>query len=302
VATSVGIIPSLIIGIREGIEAALVIGIILGYLAKIERGHLKRYVYGGTAAASVVSAGVAAILVALTIEWEGFGEQVFEGAAMLVAVAVLTSMVLWMMKASTSIKAHVQRRIDAALNERQGVGLMVLSFVVVLREGIETALFVFGAGTLTSPSEAVVGVSLGLLVAAVIGVGIIRVSWRINLKRFFQGTGVFLVLIAAGLFAHAIHELQEAFSWTFGSVALYDLTLVFPDDASNPAGYLLRGILGYNAAPTVLEAAGYVAYWAVVIVVYFGIRGGRITAVTRPLRRVWSAISGRKEPANVEGD
>ncbi len=179
---------------------------------------------------------------------------------------------------------------------------MVLSFVVVLREGIETALFVFGAGTLTSPSEAVVGVSLGLLVAAVIGVGIIRVSWRINLKRFFQGTGVFLVLIAAGLFAHAIHELQEAFSWTFGSVALYDLTLVFPDDASNPAGYLLRGILGYNAAPTVLEAAGYVAYWAVVIVVYFGIRGGRITAVTRPLRRVWSAISGRKEPANVEGD
>src|SRR5207247_8721474 len=89
-------------------------------------------------------------------------------------------------------------------------------------------------------------------------------------------------------------------SWTLGSAALYDLTIVFPDDPSNPAGYLLRGILGYNAAPTVLEAAGYVAYWVVVILAYFGIRGGRITLVTRPFRRLWSAISGRKGSAKAE--
>ncbi len=85
-------------------------------------------------------------------------------------------------------------------------------------------------------------------------------------------------------------------------MAVYNLTLVFPDDASNPAGYLLRGILGYNAAPTVLEAAGYVAYWVVVILAYLGIRGGRIAVVSRPFRRFWIAISGRKEPASAEAE
>jgi len=291
---AVGIIPNLIIGLREGIEAALIIGIILGYLVKIGRGSLNRYVYLGTAGAMGVSAGVAAVLVLMTIEFEGFGEQVFEGVAMLVAVAVLTSMVLWMMKASRSIKVHVQQRIDAALRGQQAFGLVLLSFVVILREGVETALFVFGAGRLTSPLEAIIGVAVGLLVAAIIGIGLIRVSWRIDLKRFFQVTSVFLVVIAAGLFAHAVHELREAINWSLGSATLYDLTRSFPDDASNAAGYLLRGIVGYSAAPTVLESSAYVAYWIVVGLVYLGIRSGKITAVSEPLRRAWRALFGRK--------
>jgi high-affinity iron transporter len=298
---AVGIIPSLIIGLREGIEAALVIGIIVGYLVKLDLGHLKRYVYEGTIAAAGVSVGVAAVLIALTIEWEGFGEQVFEGVAMLVAVAVLTSMLLWMIKASKSIKVHVQQRIDAVLNERQVFGLTLLSFVIVLREGIETALFVFGAGALTSPPEAIVGVAGGLVVAAVIGVGIVRVAWRINLRRFFQVTAVFLLLIASGLFALAVRELQEAFRWNFGP-PLYNLTSVFPDDASNVAGYLLRGIIGYSAAPTVLEGAAYVAYWVAVVLVYIGIRTGRIAIVTRPLRRAWNALFGRRVPTRMDAE
>jgi len=295
-------IPSLIIGLREGIEAALVIGIILGYLAKIGRSGLKRSVYGGTIAAFLASAGVAAALIAATVEFAGFGEQVFEGGAMLVAVAVLTSMVLWMIKASRNIQIHVQQRIDAVLSGRQAFGLVLLSFVVVFREGIETALFVFGAGALTSPLEAVLGVGLGLLVAGIVGLGIIRVSWRINLRRFFQATGVFLVIIAAGLFAHAVHELQEALAWGFGSAPVYDLRLILPDDSSNVAGYLLRGIVGYTAAPTVLEVSAYVAYWIVLILVYLGIRTGKIAAVTDPLRRVWHRISRRGLQAHADVD
>ncbi len=283
---AVGIIPNLIIGLREGIEAALIIGIILGYLVKIERGSLKRYVYFGTAGAMGVSAGVAAVLVLMTIEFEGFGEQVFEGVAMLVAVAVLTSMVLWMMKASRSITVHVQQRIDAALRGQQAFGLVLLSFIVILREGVETALFVFGAGRLTSPFEAIIGVALGLLVAGIIGV--------------FQVTSVFLVVIAAGLFAHAVHELQEAFNWSLGSATLYNLTSSFPDDASNVAGYLLRGIVGYSAAPTLLESTAYVAYWIVVGLVYLGIRSGKITAVSEPLRRAWRALFGRKSQPQAD--
>ncbi|HEY5539495.1 MAG TPA: FTR1 family protein, partial [Thermoplasmata archaeon] len=170
---TVGIIPSLIIGVREGIEAALVIAIFLGYLVKIERAPLKRYVYVGTIAAFFASAGVAAVLFAATVEFEGFGEQIFEGVTMLVAVAVLTSMVLWMMKAARNIKAHVQQRIDAILKQSAIYGLALLSFVVVFREGVETALFMFGAGALTSPFEAILGVGLGLLIAGIIGVGIV---------------------------------------------------------------------------------------------------------------------------------
>jgi len=299
VATTVGIIPSLIVGVREGIEAALVIGIILGYLVKIGRGGLKRHVYVGTAGAFFASAAVAAVLFVVKVQFEGFGAQIFEGAATLVAVAVLTSMVLWMMKAARSIKAHVQQRIDAVITESQAFGLALLSFAVVFREGVETALFMFGAGALTSPVEAIVGVSLGLLIAGIVGIGIVRVSWRINLKLFFQATGVFLVIIAAGLFAHAVHELQEAFGWTFGSALVYDLRIAFSDEPSNTLGYLLRGIVGYTAAPTVLESVAYLAYWVILVLVYLGIRTGRISLVTGPLRRAWRAISGRKLQAGA---
>lgn len=299
---AVGIIPSLIIGVREGIEAALVIGIFLGYLVKIERAALKRYVYAGTIGAFLASGGVAAALFVAKVEFAGFGEQVFEGLTMLVAVVVLTSMVLWMMKAARSIKIHVQQRIDAILKQSAVYGLALLSFVVVFREGVETALFMFGAGALTSPVEAILGVGLGLLIAAIIGVGIVRVSWRLNLRRFFQATGVFLVIIAAGLFANAVHELQEAFLWQFGSEAVYDLRRVFPADPANTAGYLLRGIIGYSDAPTFLAVVAYAAYWIVVILAYFGIRTGKISVVTIPLRRAWAALTGRKAPAGADPD
>ena len=298
--TAVGIIPSLVIGVREGIEAALVIGIILGYLVKIQRGGLKRYVYSGTIAAFLVSAGVAGALIALTWEFQGVGQQLFEGITMLVAVTVLTSMVLWMIQAARSIKVHVQERIDAVLRQSEVFGLGLLSFVIVLREGVETALFVFGAGALTSPFEAVLGVGLGLLIAGVIGVGIIRVSWRLNLRRFFQVTGVFLVIVAAGLFSNAVLELREALGWQL--LPVYNLTAIFPANETNTAGYLLRGIIGYSDAPTLVEAAAYVGYWIVVILAYLGIRTGKITIVTAPLRRAWNAILGRRVSAGAEAE
>src|SRR5437016_2039668 len=105
---------------------------------------------------------------------------------MLVAVAVLSSMVLWMMNAARSIKTHVQERIEAVLKQSAVFGLTLLSFVVVFREGVETALFMFGAGALTCPVEAFLGVGLGLLIAGIIGVGIVRVSWRLTLRGSAQ--------------------------------------------------------------------------------------------------------------------
>lgn len=298
-----GLAPGLIIGLREGIEAALVIGIILGYLAKVRRRDLNRYVYGGTVGAFVASAGLAGALFALSVDFADSAiEPLFEGSAIILAVLVLTSMIFWMMKASKDIQLHVQKRIDSLLVGSQVFGLAVLSFIMVFREGVETALLMFGAGAQTSAGEATVGVGLGLIAAGILGVGIVRLSWRIPLRQFFQVTGAALVIIAAGLFAAGVHELQEGFGWAFGSSLVYNLSGVFPAGPENPLGYLLRGIVGYTDAPTVLEAIAYVGYWIFAAVVYLGIRTGKISLVTNPLRRFWRSIApGRvKVPAETE--
>ena len=146
----------------------------------------------------------------------------FAAGALILAVVGLTSMGFWMMKASKNLSVHVRKRIDAYLDGSRFVGLVALSFLVVFREGIETALLMFGAGAETTAADATVGVGLGLLVAGVLGVGIMRLSWRIPLHRFFQVTGVALVVIGAGLFAWGIHRRSSWYATGFavGAVAL----------------------------------------------------------------------------------
>lgn len=292
----VNVAPGLIIGVREGIEAALVIGVIVGYLNKVSRFELRRFVYAGAAAAVAASALVAAAIFLVAGTFVGPAEALFEGFAMVLAVAVLTSMLFWMMTASKNIRVHVEHRIDAVLSRSQAFGLAALAFLVVVREGIETALFMYGAGAITSPLDSVVGVGVGLVVASVIGAGIIRASWRINLRRFFQVTGVALVVIAAGLFANGIAELQEGFGWTFASGFVYDWSAVLPDE-TNAVGSLLRGIIGYSEHPTVLAAAAYIAYWSFAILIYLGIRSGRLPAALARLRGARAPAS----PMNAEG-
>lgn len=297
-----GIAPGLIIGLREGLEAALVVGIILGYLVKVGRAGLRRYVYAGTVGAFVASSALAGLLFLLGAAFEGPAEAAFEGTALILAVVVLTSMVFWMMRASKNISAHVQQRIDSVLGGSRLLGLVGLSFLVVFREGVETALLMFGAGAETTAADATVGVALGLLVAGILGVGIMRLSWRIPLQRFFQITGAALIIIGAGLFATGIGEFQEAFGWTLGRGLVYNLAGVFSSGPENPAGYLLRGVVGYNDAPTVLESVGYVAYWAFTLLVYLGIRSGKIQVVVGPLRRAWRSLlpSGKSPSGGTE--
>lgn len=286
----VDVAPGLIIGIREGIEAALVIAVIVGYLNRTTRSGLRKYVYLGSAAAGVVSALVAGAIFLVSAEFAGPAEALFEGFTMVLAVVVLTSMLFWMMSAAKNIRAHVEERLDAVLRRSQVFGLAALAFLVVVREGIETALFMYGAGTLTTPLDSVVGVGVGLVIAGFVGAGIVHASWRIDLRRFFQITGVALTIIAAGLFANGVSELQEGFGWGFGSGFVYDWSAILPDD-TNPAGSLLRGIVGYSQRPTVLAALAYVAYWGFAILLYLGIRNGRLPAALSRLRRTRETVA-----------
>ena len=295
---AVGIVPSLIVGLREGIEAALVVGIILAYLTKIEQKALHRYVYYGVLAALAASAVGAAIWAVTLGEFKGAGEQLFEGIAAILAVIVLTSMILWMMKAAKNIRKHVEHRIDVLVDRRQVLGLASLAFIAVFREGVETVLFMAGLKGAATTADIVAGVGLGVLVAAFLGFALFRASWKINLKRFFQVTGVFLIVIAAGLFQLGVHELQEAYGWGLDGT-VYDSKGFLPDklpDGSDPSGAqivgaLLRGIVGYNDDPSQLELIAYGLYWVFTVLTYWGIKTGRIEIVTRPLRSAWAAMT-----------
>lgn len=297
----VGLVPGLVVGLREGVEAALVVGIVMAYLRKIGQDSLRRYVYIGTLAAVVASVAIAAAFAVFVGEFEETaGGMLFEGFAAILAVVVLTSMIFWMMNAAKDIRQHVERRIETLVDRRQVMGLASLAFVAVFREGVETVLFMAGLAGFSTTTDVTVGVGIGLLAAVFVGYGVFAASWRVDLRRFFQATSLLLVVIAAGLFALGVHELQDAGVLPWLSGPTYDLTQAFPDSEANPFGYLLRGLVGYNDDPTQLEVVAYAAYWAFAALVYWGIRSGKIAIVTRPLRAVWAALRRASRPSPAD--
>ena len=150
---SVGILPSLVIGLREGIEAALIIGILLAYLTKIGQKPLRRYVLYGTGAAIAANLVVLAALFSMSFNLDEAAGQAFEGFATLLAVVVLTSMIFWMVKASRNLRKEFEQRIDSLVDRRHAVGLASLAFIAVFREGIETVLLTAGQAGLSSPGD-----------------------------------------------------------------------------------------------------------------------------------------------------
>lgn len=259
---------SFVIALREGIEAALIVSIVLAYLKQVGASDRAKYVWAGTAIAVVLSAIVGVAIFVAGAEFEGEAEEIFEGLVTLAAVTVLTWMIFWMRRQGARIRTELQEKVDTAL-VAGGFALAGLAFFAVLREGIETALFLFAAaqGTAVEGSEVsavtqLVGAVLGLAIAVILGVLIYRGGIRMNLRSFFRVTGMLLVVVAAGLFAYALHELQEAGWLPFLESTAYDLSATLPDDSG--LGAILRGLVGYNADPTWLEVVGWAGYLIVV--------------------------------------
>jgi high-affinity iron transporter len=263
---------SFVIALREGIEAALIVSIILAYLKQLEATDRSRLVWWGTGLAIALSVGVGIAVFAAGAEFEGRTEEIFEGLVTLAAVAVLTWMIFWMRRQGARIRSELQEKVDTAL-VTGGLALAGLAFFAVLREGIETALFLFAAaqgtaveGTEVAPAAQLVGAALGLAVAIVLGVLLYRGGIRMNLRTFFRVTGWILIVVAAGLFAYSLHELQEAGWIPILEAHAYDLSATLPDDEG--AGAILRGLVGYNADPTWLEVVGWLGYLLVVGLLY----------------------------------
>jgi len=273
----------LVTGLREGVEAALIVCIILAYLARTGNGRYAGPIWIGVGAAVLASLTIG---IALFITVGGLPEpyeQVFEGATLVVAAAVVTWMLFWMRRQASSVRGELQAAVARVLDHGGVVGLALLAFTAVLREGLETSIFLVGQVQAAAnagdggPLGVLVGAILGLVVAAGLGYGFYRGSRRIDLPRFFRWTGIALVFIAAGLLAGAIHEFVEIGAIGFGTATAFDLSGVLSDTSG--VGGFLRALIGYRAAPEVLPLVVHVTYLVVVLGLY--LRPARVPVVSR---------------------
>ena len=259
---------SLLITLREGLEAALIIGIILAYLARTDNRQGFKPVWLGVSLAVLGSLIAGAAIFLLAGEFSGQAEEIFEGLAMFVAVGVLTWMIFWMRKQAVNIKVHLHAQIQSVLTSGSALGLVILAFVVVVREGIETVLFLFAATRVAeSPLLFTVGGFLGLAIAIVIGYSIYKGSSRLNLRTFFNVTSLVLIVFAAGLLAHGIHEFHEAGIIPPIIEQVWDINHILPEKST--FGRFLTTIVGYNGNPSLVEVVAYPVYLALALGSYF---------------------------------
>ncbi len=273
-------IASFVITFREALEAALIVGIVLGYLSKTNQTKYNRIVYLAIGAAIAASIAGAVAFTRLAGGFTGRAEEIFEGAAMLIGAALLTTMILWMMR-QRHVAAELRERVATEVAESHRFGLFALVFVSVLREGIETVIFL-GAASFVSVDNSLIGALAGLLAAVVLGYAIFAGSMRLDLKKFFTLTSILLILFAAGLVAHGVHELQEAGIIPVVVEHVWDINPALNPDGSYPllhenglVGSILKTLVGYNGNPSLLEVVSYVGYLLLVFVLWRRIENQR---------------------------
>ena len=280
----------LLTGLREGVEAALIVSIICAYLARTGNlGHLRR-VGLGVAAAVVASAALGLVIFVTLGELRSPWEQVFEGTTMLLAAAVVTAMLFWMRRQASSVAGQLQRALERVLSTGGAWSLALLAFTAVIREGLETALFLVGQATAATTSaggagaaSVLAGAAVGLAISVGLGYAFYRGSRRLNLGRFFRWTGVLLVFIAAGLLSSAVHEFVEIGWITLGAQSAFDISRTLSNDAG--AGLFLRALFGYSSTPEVVALAAWGSYLVVILSLY--------------LRPVPAGPAARPKPAPV---
>jgi len=271
-------ISAFLITLREGLEMSLIVGILLAYLART--GHRREFpaVWAGVAFAALVSLAAGGIIFATAGEFTGRGEQLFEATAFFTAVAVLTYMIFWMRREAVTIRASLQARMSEALQAGSRAALVVLAWVSVGREGVETALFFFATVRASSPFAAGLGGTLGLGTAVLVGWLLYRGTYRLDLRMFFNITSALLLFVGAGLLTRGIGELHEAglvpalvqHVWNSNRFVSQTSTM----------GNLLEAMFGYTSTPSLLQVIAYAVYLAAVGWSY--LRPVRMPAGARP--------------------
>ena len=259
--------PSLLLSLREGLEAALIIGITIAVLNKIKRPELKPAVWIGAATAVVFSLLAAVLLNLLGAAFEGRAEEIFEGVAMLLAAGLLTWMIFWMQKRSNNLRQELETDTRRAVIQGGQKALFVLAFLAVGREGLELALFLLAASAASSAWQTLIGALLGLILSVILGWILFATTRRLNLKAFFQVTSILLILFAAGLVAHGIHEFNEAGLIPPVVEHVWDMNHLL--DENSTQGELLKALFGYNGNPSLTEVVAYSSYF---VLLWIGIQ------------------------------
>ncbi len=275
-----------LIGLREGLEAALVVSILVAYLVKSGRGDRLRPVWVGVLAAVGMSLAFGALLTFTSQSLSFEAQEAFGGMLSIVAVVFVTWMIFWMRRTARGLSKELRQRVDTALAIGAGA-LALTAFLAVGREGLETSLFIWSAVQSTGQGvQPVVGATLGLLTAVVLGYLFYKGAVRINLSKFFTWTGAALIIVAAGVLAYGVHDLQEAGVLPGLNSLAFDISGAVPPDSWY--GTLLRGTLNLTAETTWLQAFAWLAYVIPVTVLFF-----------RPARPVVSAAPAAAPAASA---
>lgn len=257
-------LPSYLLSLREGIEAALIIGIVLGALRQMRRTDLSSAFWIGVVSASLLSVIAGVILTTLGLSFEGRAEQIFEGITMLLAAGVLTWMIFWMSRQARTIKGELESGVHKAAFEGGKRGLFALAFLAVLREGIELALFLVASVFASDVQQTLLGAFLGLGTAILLGWSLFATTVRLDLRRFFRVTGFLLILFAAGLVAHGVHEFNEAGVIPAAIEHVWDFNPIL--DENTTLGSMLMALFGYNGNPSLTEVLAYISYFVAISV------------------------------------
>ena len=256
-----------LIGLREGLEATLVVSILVAYLVQTGRRDRLTPVWAGVAAAVLLSVAVGAMLTFTSARLSFEQQEVFGGVTSIIAVGFVTWMIFWMRRTARGLSGELRTKMDAAINVG-GVAVVIMAFIAVAREGLETSLFIWAAVQSTgSGSAPLIGATLGLATAVILGYLFYKGAVKINLSKFFTWTGFALILIAAGVLAYGVHDLQEAGILPGLSNVAWDATAAIPP--SSWYGSLLKGIFNISPAPSILEVIVWFAYVIPVMYLFF---------------------------------
>jgi high-affinity iron transporter len=256
-----------LIGLREGLEASLVVSILVAYVVKTGHRNRLHEVWIGVGAALALSLGFGALLAFTSSSLSFVAQEAFGGIMSILAVGLVTWMIFWMKRQARFMKKELEGKLASAL-ALGPIALVAIAFISVAREGLETSLFMWSAAQATSTAggQPLVGALLGLLTAATLGYLIYRSAVRVNLAKFFKYTGIGLVVVAAGVLAYGFHDLQEA-GWIGGlNNVVFDVSGQIP--LTSWYGALLKGAFNFNPAPTWVELTVWVVYLVTVLTMF----------------------------------
>ena len=259
-------LSTFIIALREGLEAALIVGILVAYLVRTDRRNLLAPLWIGVVSAVALSLGLGAFLSFTSAELSERGEELFAGVTSLTAVVLVTWMVFWMKRTARTLRGDLHGKIDSALLNGPW-SIASVAFVAVAREGLETALFIYtNFKTIGVASSATFGLALGLGIAIALGYLIYNRSVKLDLSSFFRVTGVALIIVAAGVLSYGIHEFQEL-GWIAGADAFaWDVTPWIAKESL--LGAILGGTIGFDTTTSWAQLIGWACYLVVVLVPY----------------------------------